>query len=132
MKFRQNSWRIKLGIIVGIIFFLLGIVQWVGNWNLPGYSAYLNILIGLLWIGVIWYQNKTGYFQVTENEIIQYGIFKTKKVNLTDLKQITYQAGDYTFKDSENEIRIVKEMIDKKDLPKFERILEKLNYSHAQ
>ncbi|MFA5620678.1 MAG: hypothetical protein WDA08_10280 [Weeksellaceae bacterium] len=124
MKIRQNSWRIYLGLSVGLFFILLGFIQIIADWNLPDYAPFLNWGIGLLWVGYFYFNMKNGFFKITEDELILYGFNKNKVLKINELKEIKFSAGDYIFKDGKQEIRIIKEMIDKKDFPKFE---EKVN-----
>lgn len=107
--------------MLSIIFFILGILKLS-----DGFSGILYLLIGLIWMIIPINSRKNGYFKIMGNQLIMKNILKSKIVNLNQLIKVEYLAGDYVLGDSVNEIRIVKEEIDKEDLARFEEIFYEL------
>lgn len=128
MIFRQNSWRLYLGLGFGLVFIFIGINGLFTKLDIP---VTMYGIFGLGWTAYAIYSYKNGYFKIINNQLIIPSFPKSRKVNLGELSEIKYTAGDYVFKDSKNEIRIVKELINKKDLAKFEQIFNELKDKHS-
>jgi len=125
MKFRYKNKQIKINLIFGIVWFVYGIIKVVITdkliWIDYGWFAF-----SILYLIIYFYQKKEKYLTI-ENGIIKQNWPFGKQLNLTEIKNIKYFAGDLILKTENNELIINRQLIEENSLKDLEFELKKLN-----
>jgi len=124
MKFSYSKRRLYTNLIYGIIWIGIG----TGNvfsdekiaWKIYGF-----LLLGLVYLALFLFEYTQKYFVLTSDKIIINALPK-KEINLSELAELKYYAGDYTFKSKDKSLKIVKSQIDKKQLSQFEIVFSNM------
>lgn len=88
--------------------------------------GYASLTLFVYYVGRYFYQLKNKYLTIENGEIYKNTLF-TKKMNLTDIKQIKKCAGYYTLKTEKTELTIHADIIEEKSLANLNLVLDELN-----
>ncbi|MGV8815296.1 MAG: hypothetical protein ACOH2D_14425 [Gelidibacter sp.] len=124
MKIRYPKKRLKVNLILGIVWLVFGILAFTFDgtnlFNL-GYLAF-----GLIYLGLYLFENSKQYLTI-ENGVITKNTLHPKSIKLNEINHINDFAGDYVLKTEHEELSINKSYIEKNSLLALETILEGLN-----
>jgi len=124
MKIEYKKRHLKIYLILGIIFLVLGMlnIYYDGENRLTDYGY---LFISILYLTLYFYQRQNNYLTIERGVIKINGLFG-KKFNLTEIKSIKKFAGDYILKADKKEFRINTQIIDPNSLAELNTELEKL------
>lgn len=127
MKIKFKKKRLRLNLILGIVWIILGTLSIVTDDEIQ-WTDYGYLVIGILYIGHYLYDLKNQYLTIENGTIRKNGLYGYwKKINLNEINWIKKFAGDYTLKTEKKELKINTELIDKNSLTELNRILAELN-----
>ena len=127
MKIRFKKKRLKVNIVLGIIWIALGTLTIVTDDEIR-WTNYGYLVIGILYVGHYLYDLKNQYLTIENGTIRKNGLYGYwKKINLNEINWIKKFAGDYTLVTEQNELKINTELIDENSLTELNRILAELN-----
>ncbi|UOX32707.1 hypothetical protein LXD69_11710 [Flavobacterium sediminilitoris] len=124
MNIRFKKKRFRNYLIFGILWLVLGTIVII--FNSDNIFNYGYLVIGILYIGTYFFENKKQYLTI-ENGIISKNHLIPKKINLNKIKRIKKFAGEYILKTDETELTINTELIEEKSLAELNTVLENLN-----
>lgn len=125
MKIKYKKKRLYANLTIGVVWVILGIINLILEekieWNDYGYLA-----IGVLYIGLFFYEILNQYLTIDQGMIKKHSIFK-KEIHINDITWIKKFAGDYTLKTDTQKLKINTELIEPKSLEELNKILRELN-----
>ena len=125
IKIPYKNKRLRINLILGIVWVLLGIVQiWTSDkisWN-----EYFWLFFGTFYLVTYFYQKKEKYITI-ENGIIKENWPFGKAVLLSEIKMIRHFAGDFIIKSADKRLVINIDLIDKESLAQLKEILKSLD-----
>jgi len=125
MKIRYKKKLLNFNLFFGIAWSILATIKMIADEPINGFD-YAWIGLAVLSIGTYFYEYKNQYITIKNGLIFKNHPF-SKKIKLTDIKQIKKFAGDYILKAENQELTINTDIIDKKSLTELNRILGELN-----
>ena len=128
MKVYYNRKQLNIALIFGVLWVLIGVISIVGNSENNFLSGFL--LIGVVYLILYFVKKHNPYVVITE-EYIQVHNYVRKKIQLNDIVDVKYFAGDYTIKSFDKELTIDTNFIDKVSLPAFKIVMEELMVKYA-
>ncbi|NJB37230.1 hypothetical protein [Croceivirga sp. JEA036] len=127
MKIKFKKKRLYLNLILGLVWFALGILNLTEDDKIR-WTDYGYLLAGILYIGHFLYDLTNQYLTIENGTIRKNGLYGFgKRINLNDINWIKKFAGDYTLKTEQRELKINTELIDKDSLTELNKILTELN-----
>jgi len=125
MKFSYSNSRLFLNLVMGILWTFIGTSYFFDEANMR-WNHYLFIIIGLLYLAMFTYEYSSKYFEINDRKIKLFS-FPTEEIMVSEINEVKYYAGDYTFKTADKTIKIVKSQINKKQLFEFEDFYNNLS-----
>ncbi|MFD1613765.1 hypothetical protein [Gelatiniphilus marinus] len=127
MKIKFKKKRLRINLIFGMVWLILGILSIVTDEDLR-WTDYGYLIIGILYLGHYLYDLTYQYLTIENGTIQKNGLYGFgKKIILEEINWIKKFAGDYTLKTEQNELKINTELIDKDSLNELNKILAELN-----
>jgi hypothetical protein len=123
IEIKYSQKQAKIGLIVGLLFFILGIVS-IFYGSKP---AYFSFGIGIANVALYFYRKHVSYLVVKD------GILKKDlgaKIPLNEVIETKRFAGDYTFKSKSKKIVIDKNAIDKDSINDIENLINNIRAGH--
>ena len=124
MKIHYKKKRLKHALIFGSIWLVLGTLAIINDSE--NYFSYGYIVIGILYFGTYFFENKKQYLTI-KNYTISRNSLRPKKIKLSDVIKIRKFAGDYILVTEKTEFRINTQIIRKQSLIDLDAELEKLD-----
>ena len=124
MKIRYPKKRLKVNLILGIVWLVFGILAFTFDGANLFNLGYLTF--GLIYLGLYLFENSKQYLSI-ENGVITKNTLRPKSIKLNEINHIKDFAGDYVLKTEHEELSINKSYIEKNSLLELETILESLN-----
>ena len=128
MRYRHNNRTLILNLALAVLWSGYGISKIVDTGG-KSWDDYLFLIIGMLYIGIFLVEYFGKYFEMTDEKITLAGPF-SKTIYFKDLIGMKYYAGDFTFKTKERTIQISKDLMNKSDVPQFEKQFEKIKHTY--
>tara|TARA_R110000787_G_scaffold32138_17_gene84997 strand:+ start:14206 stop:14595 length:390 start_codon:yes stop_codon:yes gene_type:complete len=125
MKIFYKKKQVKLNLILGIMWFAVGLIGVFTNEE-PKWTDYFYIFISFLYFALYFYHKK-GYYLTLGNGLIQLNRPFGKKIKLSDVKTIKHFAGEYNLKTDKKKLTINIDLIDEDSLLKLKNELKKLS-----
>lgn len=123
MTFRYSYKRLLPNLILGILFFSMGILKFVeGTAEL---FNYFQLVLGLVMIGTFAFEAYFPYLKI-ENEIITKNTLIKKSIPLSEINRIRKFAGDITLYSAHQELKIHPQLIAKPERKELDEILQSL------
>jgi hypothetical protein len=124
MKIHYTKRRLRHSLVFGIIWIILGTAATI--FNTKNIFNYGYLLIGVVYLGTHLFE-KTKQYLTIEDGILTKNQLTPKKIDLNEIRQIKYFAGDYILKNESSELTINTELIEKESLEKLKVVLETLD-----
>lgn len=118
MKFSYSRTRLYLNLILGILWTFIGSTYFFDEEKMR-WNHYMFIALGLLYLSIFTYEYFNRYFEINNGKIKLFSI-PSEEILVSEINEVKYYAGDYTFKTPFKTIKIVKSQIDKNQLSQFE------------
>ena len=83
---------------------------------------YPTLILGIIYLGIYVYEFQLNYIEISENKIIINSLPR-KELNLNEIIDIKYFAGDYILSTPNNSIKIIKSQISKEYISEFEEYI---------
>jgi hypothetical protein len=125
MKIRYKKKPVKSILIIAIISLINGIVTIIFNEDVNWFGYFWFVFSGICLI-TYFYEKKETYLTL-ENGILKQNWPFGKKMNLNEIKQIRYFAGDYILKSKDKKLTLNIQSIDDKSMLELKTELKKLN-----
>ena len=125
MKIRYTKKKLKVNLIMGSIWFLLGVVLLIFN-DFNNWTDYFWIIMAIVYFGIYYYEYLNQYLTI-ENGTLKVNSLLGRKINLAEIKGIKKFSGVYIIKNDKKELTINTQLIDPDSLAELNAELEKLN-----
>ena len=122
MKIFYNKRQLKLALIFGLIWIIIGVISIITKSENNFFSGFL--FIGIAYLILYFIKRYTPYVLITD-EFIQVNNYIRTKIYFKDIKEIKYFAGDYFVKSRHKELTIDTNYVDKESLPLLKEFIEK-------
>lgn len=124
MTFQHSYKRILSNLILGILFFIMGILR-IFEGTAEVFN-YFQLLLGLVMIAVFAFEAYFPYLKI-EDGIITKNTLRKKSISLSEIKRIRKFAGDITLYSDEEKIKIHTELIRKHQKEELDEFLQSLH-----
>ncbi len=125
MKIRYSKKRLRSNLIVGLIWFTLGIVMWI-FFDIVHWFEFVWFGLALPYLGQYLYERQNQYLTITQDEIKVNNLFR-KRIKLSDISRIKKFAGDYIIQADGKKLTINTQIVDQDSLNDLNEFLAKLN-----
>ncbi|ADX68730.1 hypothetical protein [Weeksella virosa] len=124
MKIAYSKKRLLINAFLGFFWVLMGAIYLMTNVNFS-WLSYLTIILGCLYIYLFVRDYYKKYIEVNENSLTV-NTFPVKTILFKDLINVSYFAGEFTFKTDKTTIRINKNLLQKSQQVFFEEFFQNL------
>ncbi len=125
VKFKKK--RLIINLILGIVWFLLGLISVFTEENIR-WSNYLYLITGALYTAHFLYDYYNQYLKIEDNIITVNKLYSWKnKIKLDEIISIKKFAGDYTLISKANKVVINNTLVDADSLNELLLVLSKLD-----
>lgn len=124
MKIAYKKKHLIVNLFLGIMWLVLAFLNF--NYGETNWINYGYLVIALLYLTRWFYQYQNQYLTIDKGIIKENWPFG-KEINLDEIQQIKYFAGDLILKTNNSQITINKQLIDEKSFTDLENELKGLN-----
>ncbi|OFM85360.1 hypothetical protein [Weeksella sp. HMSC059D05] len=124
MKIAYSKKRLLINAFLGFFWVPMGAIYLMTNVNFS-WLSYLTIILGCLYIYLFVRDYYKKYIEVNENSLTV-NTFPVKTILFKDLINVSYFAGEFTFKTDKATIRINKNLLQKSQQVFFEEFFQNL------
>lgn len=124
MKIAYKKRHLKVNLFLGIMWLVLAFLNF--NYGETNWISYGYLVLALLYLTRWFYQSQYKYLTI-DNGIIKENWPFGKEINLADIENVKYFAGDLILKTHNSQITIHKQLIDEKSFTDLENELKGLN-----
>jgi len=124
MKIAYKKKHLRVNLFLGIMWLVLAFLNF--NYGETNWINYGYLVIALLYLTRWFYQYQNQYLTIDKGIIKENWPFG-KEINLDEIQQIKYFAGDLILKTHNSQITINKQLIDEKSFTDLENELKGLN-----
>lgn len=121
MKFPFSKKSVNKNLYLGILWIIIAIIYLLAYDNVKWYF-YPTLILGIIYLGIYVYEFQLNYIEISENKIIINSLPR-KELNLNEIIDIKYFAGDYILSTPNNSIKIIKSQISKEYISEFEEYI---------
>lgn len=121
MKFPFSKKSVNKNLYLGILWIIIAIIYLLAYDNVKWYF-YPTLILGIIYLGIYVYEFQLNYIEISENKIIINSLPR-KELNLNEIIDIKYFAGDYILSTPNNSIKIIKSQISKEHISEFEEYI---------
>ena len=125
MKIRYTKKKLKVNLIMGLIWLLFGLVMVIFD-EFSRWYDYFWLIMALLYFGIYYYEYHYQYLTIKNGTLKVNSLFG-RRINLAEIKRIKKFAGDYSIKTDKKELTINTQIIDPGSLTELNTELKKLN-----
>ncbi len=127
MKFFLSKKQSYLFLFLGILWIVLGVLSiYIENKSRWFWGAF--ILFGVFYSGMGMIGIRKSFIDVTD-DVLTIWVYRPKKINLKNLTELKYFAGNYIFKSGADKVTVPKNFLTKQSLPKFDEFFKELQSS---
>jgi hypothetical protein len=124
MKIAYKKRHLKVNLFLGIMWLVLAFLNF--NYGETNWISYGYLVLALLYLTRWFYQSQYKYLTI-DNGIIKENWPFGKEINLADIENVKYFAGDLILKTNNSQLTIHKQLIDEKSFTDLENELKGLN-----
>lgn len=124
MKIAYKKKHLIVNLFLGIMWLVLAFLNF--NYGETNWINYGYLVIALLYLTRWFYQYQNQYLTI-DNGIIKENWPFGKEINLADIENVKYFAGDLILKTNNSQLTIHKQLIDEKSFTDLENELKGLN-----
>ncbi|WP_319480613.1 hypothetical protein [uncultured Draconibacterium sp.] len=127
MKIQFKRTRLRVNLIIGIVWIVLGTSMTLVNDNIH-WTNYGYFILSILYIGFFLHDYLNQYMTIENGTIRKNGLYgHGKQINLNDIICVQRINGDYLLKTNQQEFKINTDLMDKDSLIDLLKILSQLN-----
>ncbi|NER10405.1 hypothetical protein SAMN06265375_10150 [Muriicola jejuensis] len=127
MKIKYTKKRLRVNLILGLIWLVLGVLKW-GFDHFDFWLDYYPLVLAFLYLALYLFELQNQYLNIVE-DLIKKNYPFGKQIHLPDVTRIKKYAGDYILLTDKSKMKIDTQIIDPDCLKKLKRVLADLNLS---